>query len=385
MSLLDPFLVVLALGGGVLGWHRGFVQRVAAWAGLLGGLAAGVVVVPFVVASLDGTDRRWLVLGAAAGLVLLGAVGQAWGTALGHRLRRSLPASMGSLDAFGGACMGVLGTIVVVWLLAPAVRSVPAFDTQQIDDSVVIGFVESVAPDAPDLLGGLESVTGRFPKVFAGEAPPVSIGAPPEVFDLDPTVDAKVAQAVFRVRAIACSQRQDGTAFLVAPGILITNAHVVAGSATVEIFGESGRASAEVVAYDPARDLAMLAADGLPGAGLDIGEGSVGQAVAVYGHPLGGDLRMAPARIGERVRATGRDLYDRFDTVRQVYFLATRLQPGDSGGPVVDGNGVVVGVVFAISPEADPVAFALTARELEQFLADGDLESTEASGTGACL
>jgi S1-C subfamily serine protease len=137
-----------------------------------------------------------------------------------------------------------------------------------------------------------------------------------------------------------------------------------------------------VVAFDPARDLAVLRAPGLgrnPLPRADIEEGGVG---AVFGHPGGGPLAPSPFSIGQQVTATGTDIYDQARTEREVLVLASDLEPGDSGGALVDPQGRVVGVAFAIAPDRPGVAYALDLSELEAILS-ADL--SQPVDSGPCL
>ena len=102
----------------------------------------------------------------------------------------------------------------------------------------------------------------------------------------------------------------------------------------------------------------------------------------VYGFPGGGSLRIAPYEIARRVRATGTDIYDRERTEREVFFLSAALAPGDSGSALVDPNGDVAGVAFAIAPDRGGVAYALTDTELRAFMTR-DLSAPV--NTGACI
>jgi S1-C subfamily serine protease len=170
---------------------------------------------------------------------------------------------------------------------------------------------------------------------------------------------------------------------VVADGLVVTNAHVVAGEdETILQRSDGSEVRATVVAFDPNRDLAVLAAPGLSRPALDrstIDEGGVG---AVMGHPGGEALRAAPFSVGQVVTATGTDIYDRRDTTRRVLVLASALRPGDSGAALVDPNGDVVGVAFAIAPDRPGVAYALAMEELDAVLA-GDL--SRPVDTGPCL
>jgi S1-C subfamily serine protease len=135
--------------------------------------------------------------------------------------------------------------------------------------------------------------------------------------------------------------------------------------------------------FDPARDLALLAVPGLGQAPLPLAMGKVGTTAAVFGHPEGrADLEVSPAAIRQQVNALGPDLYDLGVTRRSVFVLAAELAPGDSGAALVDGDGFVVGVAFAISPDNRETAYALSASELRTVL---EAERLSPAPTGPCL
>jgi S1-C subfamily serine protease len=170
----------------------------------------------------------------------------------------------------------------------------------------------------------------------------------------------------------------------------LTNAHIVAGSQKVEV-ALPGRTleQASVLAFDPERDLALLRVDSTI-APLQLESPLAGQLAGVIGHPGGGPLRTAPIRLVERVTAHARDLHDSVDTTRKVWFAAAKLQTGDSGAPVIDTNGAVVAVIFAVAPpnasDYERTAYALDRSEMAGFMAEvrafGDRTVVN---TGKCL
>jgi S1-C subfamily serine protease len=198
-------------------------------------------------------------------------------------------------------------------------------------------------------------------------------------------VRARVSASTVKVQGIACKRIQEGSGFAVAPDLVVTNAHVVAGERSTQVQRPDGKVLHAVVEmFDSDRDLAVLHVSGLNQAALPIGTGRVGENGAVFGHPGGQTaLRVAPANISQRVDARGRDLYDRHSTSRDVWILASDLHPGDSGSALTDTNGVVVGVAFAIAPDRPDTAYALTSKELNGALAEP--RAGGGANTGACL
>jgi S1-C subfamily serine protease len=203
---------------------------------------------------------------------------------------------------------------------------------------------------------------------------------------LQPGVDARVRAATFKVSGQACDSIQEGSGWVAAPGIIVTNAHVVAGERQTTVEDESGhRLGARVIAFDPVRDVAVLAVPSLPAQPLAIVGGSVGDVGAVYGHPGGGALQAAPARVGDEILAVGTDIYRTGASRRHVFVLASRLAPGDSGGPLVDSGGRVIGMAFAIDPGRNSTAYALTDAEVRAVLGAAQRGAKNPVDTGNCL
>jgi len=151
------------------------------------------------------------------------------------------------------------------------------------------------------------------------------------------------------------------------------------------VHDESGATlPATVIAFDPVRDVAVLSVPALTKSPLPIVDGSVGDVGAVYGHPGGGPLQAAPARVGDEILAVGTDIYRTGSSRRHVYVLASQLAPGDSGGALVDGDGNVIGMAFAIDPGRSATAYALTDAEVRAVLTAARRSRTPVD-TGGCL
>jgi S1-C subfamily serine protease len=174
---------------------------------------------------------------------------------------------------------------------------------------------------------------------------------------------------------------------VVAPNLVVTNAHVVAGERDTRVTDHDGRRlDTTVIAFDPDRDLAVLRVPGLGLPALELGEGHVDDRGALFGHPYGGPLRQAPVRIAEQIVARGTDISRSHATEREVFVLAATTAQGDSGSPVVDFDGRVVGVMFANDISRASTAYALTRSELDPVLAPVLAGAAASSvGTGDCL
>ncbi|MGH9076545.1 MAG: MarP family serine protease [Acidimicrobiales bacterium] len=377
MDGLDVLVVSAAVGAAVLGFRLGFLARIVSWIGLAAGFYLAARLVPRLVrvAGLGSASSRLLF----AFLVLIAgtAVGYGVGLLAGARLQSALPPGPARfVDRGVGAAAGVAGVLVALWLLVPTLTTVAGWPARATQQSAIAGWVSSHLPIPPDVFQALRREVGQegFPQVFQnltqGPSGPV---VPPAGSPLSAATTRAVAASTVRVQGQACSRILDGSGFAVAPGLVATNAHVVAGEppGSTEVLSYDGRTlRATVVAFDPNRDLALLAVPGLAESPLPLAAGSPGEAVAAFGHPQGQvQLAVTPASIHAQIQARGTNLYGSASTTRSVLVLAAVLQPGDSGSPVVTPGGLVVGVVFAIAEGEPNVAYALASQELQAVLA----------------
>lgn len=375
MSLLDLLVLLFVISAVYSGHRAGFVSRAAGWAGLIVGITVAVLLLPLVVSITDSLDDAWVLLAALVLLVAAAASGQVLGLHVGERLRGSLPVRAGPTDRIVGAVAGGLAVIVMFWLLLPSLAAVPGWTSEQVAGSFVAGRLEAALPEPPDTLSALRDAVGdeSFPTVFDETASLVDPGPAPLSVVLDPDVNERVRASIVRVQTQACGRTQQGTGFVQAPGLVVTNAHVVAGASSAKVITADGTVvTGTVVAFDAARDLAAVRFVDLDLAPLNTVAPEPGQLSAAFGHPGGGELRVAPARVADVLRASGRDLYDEVDTVREVLVLAVNLRLGDSGAPIVDQRGSVIGVAFAVAPDGEDTAYALTTDEVASFLAASD-------------
>jgi S1-C subfamily serine protease len=350
------------------------------------GTVVGAVLLPPILRAVEkATDAQllFITIGVLLGMAFLG---QALGLWVGGRLHVALPGeSVRDLDRGAGAAAGVVGIFVGLWLLLPIMADVPGWFAVQSRTSVVAGWVDERFPPAPDAIATLRRLVGgdQFPRVFDALQPAPDLGPPPTVTGIPQAIVDGVVPSTVKVEGVACRRIQEGSGFVAGPGVVVTNAHVVAGeSETVIQRSDGSEVRATVVAFDPRRDLAVLSAPDLNRPALDIVDVEVGGIGAVFGHPGGGALRAAPFEVGRTVTATGTDIYDEERTERQILILSSSLAPGDSGAALIDPSGRVVGVAFAIAPDKPGVAYALDVEELAPVLA-GNL--TQPVDTGPCL
>ncbi|TQJ49243.1 MarP family serine protease [Phycicoccus sp. SLBN-51] len=397
LGILDVLLILLLVGYAVSGYRQGLVVSVLSLAGFLAGGALAMWLLPLAIhqwTSLEATPvMRAVVM--VAGVFILASIGQAVAVGMGGRLRshvRARPAR--AFDSALGAVAVVVSVALVIWFVAGAVRGgAPAPLARAIGESRVLRAIDTVVPpETSRLFAGFREVLDRegFPRVFEGiEAEPIAPVEPP-----DPNVArtpgvAAAGNSVIKLTGIAdaCNRGQEGSGWVVAPGRVVTNAHVVAGmrSVTLRVKGTGPAYQGRVVVFDPERDLAVVAAPGLPAPPLRLGTDlKRGNGGVVAGFPLDGPYRLDAARVRDVVQARGSDIYGTPGTRREVYSLYARVRPGNSGGPLLSTSGDVVGVIFAKSLDDNTTGYALTLAEARPVL-KAAASANQPVSTGPCV
>ena len=397
LTVLDIVLIVLFVSYAVTGYRQGLVVSAFSLAGFLGGGALAMWLMPMALRGWSDLEAspvlRTVVL--IAGVFIAASIGQALAVYVGSHLRSQLrvrPAQ--AFDAVLGAVAVVVSAAVLVWFIAGALRGgAPAPLARAIGESRVLQAIDGVVPpETSRLFAGFREVLDRegFPRVFEGlEAERITPVDPPDATLVNTPGVAAAADSMIKITGVAeaCNRGQEGSGWVVAPERVVTNAHVVAGmrTATLRIQGTGRSYAGHVVLFDPERDLAVLAAPGLPAApltpGPELGRGDGG---VVAGFPLDGPYRLDAARVREVVRARGADIYGQSGTTREVYSLYARVRPGNSGGPLLSTGGRVVGVIFAKSLDDNSTGYALTMDEAQPVL-DAAPRASAAVDTGPCV
>jgi S1-C subfamily serine protease len=366
----------------------GFLARMLSWVGLGAGIYAAARLAPVVLDQYQGGRPETRLLVALGLFLVVSTAGASLGAVAGHSVRQLIPPGTGlrTADRAAGGVVGGLGGLVMVWLLVPILAEVPGVLSETIRNSSIARNIDRYGPSAPQALQDLRRQVSdvNFPQVFSRLGPSPSAGPPPGEVALPAGVRDRVALSTVKVFGAACGRILNGSGFSPAPDIIVTNAHVVAGVDRPSVLRTDGqRIRATVVVFDPNRDLAVLRVPGLGRPALPVGDADTGDEGAVYGHPQGQDaLAIIPARVENEVNAQGLDLYGRTAIRRQVLILAAALEPGDSGGALVDTGGNVIGVAFAVAPDRPATAYALSTSELRTVL--GQPRESEVD-TGPCV
>ena len=388
MNTFDVAILAMMATSVVGGYRLGLLVGGTSWVFLLQALVLSTLVLPPVVSVLGGSSPGARLLIGVLFFAGAGFCGHTLGRLLGARFRRDLP--LGSYlraDRPAGAVVAPMAVLVGLWLLVlPFLSGASGYPARMARHSAIARSIERVFPDAPDTSQALSRLAGpaASPQVFGGLVPSLDTGPPPTDPGLSPEVVARVLASTVKVEVVACRSERDGSGFTAGPDLVVTNAHVVAGQSRPTVVRSDGRRLPAVVAvFDPQRDLAVLRVPNLGRPPLPTAEGKVGTTVAVFGHPDGqAAVRVAPAAIRQQVNALGRDLYSLNVTRRNVFVLAAHLHPGDSGAGLVNQAGEVVGVAFAIAPDNESTAYALSMAELLPVLEQGAAGQAD---VGPCL
>lgn len=365
LNLLDLIAVLVLVLAVLAGTRTGALPQIGGIGGAVAGLVAILNLTPWLVdltTSLEPIPRALAVLGAILLAVIAGeALGSALGRAVADRLGEGV---LSGMDRLAGGVVGAAQAVLIIWLagglmlLSPFPRLAQTAST-----SVSIRTLDLVLPAPTEVIGDIARALddSGLPEVFVGLEPiPLQAVDTPS----DPRarrIAGTAVDATARVVTRACDRQVTGTAFLVAPGYLLTNAHVVAGGTTIRVSTGDGVADATVVLFNPELDVALLHAPQIDGPTLRLATDTPdrGTQGAALGYAGGGPLAVIAAGVSGAYAATGRDIYGTDRVTRDIIELRAAIEPGDSGGPLVLADGTVGGVVFAESRTDPSVGYAL--------------------------
>ncbi|MEV6341779.1 MarP family serine protease [Actinoplanes sp. NPDC051851] len=391
MPVVDVILVVLMLLFAISGYRQGFVIGALSLGGFFSGVLIGLQLGPLLAKQFDDGTVRLVV--ALAVILALAVAGQTLAGWLGTSLRRAIfNKPLQHLDDAGGAVISIVAVLLAAWLVAVPFGSTPfPAINKAVRSSVILGGINSLMPDQAQALSSAlrETLdTNGFPDVFGGLARTEA----KEVAEPDPALkNSKVVQAsrksVLKILGAApsCSRRIEGTGFVYAKERVMTNAHVVAGTREVVVETTSGQLEGTVVVYNPKKDLAVIRVPGLdaPVMSFAAKEATTGANAIVLGYPQDGPYNAQSARVRDVSRITGPDIYESGDVTREIYTIKSLVRSGNSGGPLIDPSGNVLGVIFAAAADDKNVGFALTADEAASVAQQGR-QATQEVQTGEC-
>jgi len=372
----------------IRGYEIGSVRQIFSMVGFFSGLYFGAWIEPHFVHFAHTTlSRSWLTLGITCGcaLILL-IVGEYVGVKLKKKL---LHHEAEKIDRGFGTLVGAVMLLGAVWIISGILVSLPFPSLQiQLRGSAIVRLLDQRLPSAPNVLADLSHTIdpNGFPKVFIGVEPaPLDSNVKlPSLGALTAAV-AKDEPSVVKVEGVGCGGIVEGSGFIVAPDVVATNAHVVAGVAHPYIVDRSVQHPATAIWFDPNLDLAILTTHGLAGFPLTVANSTVknGTQSAVLGYPGGGNFTPSPAVVLEEFIAAGRNIYNQGNTDRNVYEIKATVIPGNSGGPLITTKGTVIGMVFAESTSYNQVGYALTTPQVLSEIHQAEVRNQPVT-TGTC-
>jgi S1-C subfamily serine protease len=376
-DLIDIVIVIALLVGVANGYRRGFWLSLFQYSGLVAGVVAGAALAPAILDALH-LNRGVRPLAAVLVLVICGSLGSTFGFWIGEPIRRAFLGSGFARppEKLAGGLFSLFTVLSVAWFLGLTFSQGPSVDVARlIERSSILRSVDVLFPLPPGFLSGVKGILAGvpFPQTFAGLEPALTSPLQPPASVNTAGVGA-ASEVVYRVEGRGCGGTVSGSAYPVARNYLITNAHVVSGTSNTTLSQDVTRVDgirATVVLFDPERDVAILWAPGVSAQPLTPAAGDRGTQGAVIGYPGGGAETVGSAVIEQGTTAEGRDIYNDQLVDRDIWILGAEVRPGNSGGPLVDLQGHVLGLVFAASSTDPEQAYALTDSEVQADVAAG--------------
>jgi trypsin-like peptidase/colicin V production protein len=379
MTVLDWGIAAFTLALGLWGYRQGLIVGTLTLIGFALGAFAGSRIAPLVLS--QGAESPYAPLCAALGALVGGALVAVTLESMALGLRSRLIRGTGVLhlaDGAGGAALVASVALGVVWVFGAVALHAPGTAQLRADvqRSVILRSLNEVLPPSGPILHALDRVDPA-PSII-GPASPVA--APDPAIVADPDV-VRAGGSVVRVLGTACGLGVEGSGWVAGPGLVVTNAHVVAGEDDTTVTTREG-ASLDVtpVYYDPENDLALLHIDAeIPALPIAPNPAS-GTSAAVLGYPENGPYVEAPARLGETRETISEDSYGQGPVRRPITSLRGSVRSGNSGGPLVDSRGQVLGTVFAATTTGTPGGFAVPNEVTQAALG----ATTSSVDTGPC-
>ncbi len=392
MDWVDLLIIGLMVLAAVHGLRLGAVVQLLTFGGFFLGFLLGTLVwVPLLDSGHGDTTRSVLVVSLVLFTALaLGSAGRVIGTWGNVTVRRH---HLGSVDSVLGVGVAVVAVLFSVWVVAAVILS-PNSRFTSLDAAVarsdILHSIDGVLPQAPSIFNDLQTFLNDqgFPQVFSSLTPP---STPAVSTPTDAETKALADPAVFstvKILGTACSSEQEGSGFVVGPGLVATNAHVVAGESdgSTQVLLGNTPYNATPVLFDPDFDLAILRTNAPLGPALTISSSVVprGTQAALLGYPEDRGLTIGAAGVTEEVTAIGKDIYNNGSVTRGVYALDATVLPGNSGGPLLGSGGQVIGVVFSRSTVYPNVGYALTSPGVLSRVQQAEPRHAAVS-TGPCI
>jgi S1-C subfamily serine protease len=379
MTALDFGIAAFTVALGIWGYRQGLIVGTLTLLGFALGAFAGSRIGPLVLN--QGAESPYAPLCAALGALVAGALVAVTLESLALGLRSRLIRGTGVLhlaDGAGGAALIASVALGVVWIFGAVALHAPGTAQLRADvqRSLILSSLNEVLPPSGSILNALDRVDPA-PSIVGPTAP---VAAPDPAIAGDPDV-VRAGGSVVRVLGTACGLGVEGSGWVAGPGLVVTNAHVIAGENDTTVTTQQGASlGATPVYYDPENDLALLHVDAdLPALPIAPDPQS-GSSAAVLGYPENGPYAVAPARLGETRDTVSEDSYGKGPIRRSIASLRGSVRSGNSGGPLIDSRGQVLGMIFAATTTGTPGGFAVPGDVVRSALR----EPTSTVDTGSC-
>jgi S1-C subfamily serine protease len=396
-DLLDLILIAVIAAFAVAGYRQGFIIGVLSLLGFVAGIAVGAYIAPGISRAL-ANRASWQAFLAVLVVFVAAVIGMLVASGIGVAVRSRLNGRQLTLaDSLGGAAVNVVAVVIVAWIIGTFAGNAQQFPAvaRQVNNSAVLRTVAKVMPRSalylpmfPQLRTLLSN--GLYSQVFnaIGAQSGAGLAAPGTSVANSPALTADRRSIVMVTgTATTCALHIEGSGFVISPGHVLTNAHVVAGvnlGLNVSEGPDTPAYPAQVVLYDPENDVAVLDVPGLSAPPLQFaGPPPYDSPGIVAGYPESNPFTPVPATIGSPFTASGPDIYQTGSVNRQIFDIKAQILPGNSGGPLLSTNGQVYGVVFAASTNDLGTGYALTARQVRDDVARGS-SATRSVSTEGC-
>jgi S1-C subfamily serine protease len=356
MTVLDWGIVAFTGALAIWGYSQGLIVGAFTLSGFAVGALAGGRLAPALLA--QGSHSPYAPMFAALGALMVGAaVAVALeGFGLGVRARLVRGPATHLIDGAGGALLIAAVALGLAWIFGVVALHAPGAGElrRDVQRSLILSHLNDLLPPSGPIINALNRVDPR--PTVTGPSP--SVPPPSSAIARDPDV-MRASSGVVKVLGTACGLGVEGSGWVAARDLVVTNAHVIAGERDTTVTTPGGlKVDATPVYYDTTDDLAVLQAP-LDVAALRMARPLRGEEAAVLGYPENGTLRISPARFGATSRVISEDSYGRGPVTRRMSSVRGRVRSGNSGGPVVDVRGQVLATVFAATTSGTPGGYAV--------------------------
>jgi S1-C subfamily serine protease len=385
MNWVDLIILLLLASAVIRGKEVGLLQLLLSSGGFIVGLLLGSWIAKHLAANFATPASKLIAIlliefGLAFSFAAIGGI-------LSIKLHKhAVRWRLDKVNSYLGAALEIIFTLTIIWLGASALGNVRSYNIgEEIKRSWIINRLDSTLPAPPDLLAQLEKIISPngFPDVFLGLEPRHTTVSPNNSVSNQAILAAE--KSVVKIQGVGCGGIVNGSGFVVNSGVVVTNAHVVAGIIRPQVVDSTGTYSATAIWFDPNLDIAILRVENLPDPALKV-SGLVlpdSDAAAVLGFPGGGPLVAQNAAIIDHITAAGRNIYNQGVVFRNIYEVQADVEPGNSGGPLLDPDGSVAGVVFAKSLSQNNVGYALLINQVQPLISKAEQRNT-AVNTSSC-